>query len=635
MTTEAIELRLEHLWETPHNLWGKLSTVDHKEIGLRYIWTAIAFLIAGGVEALIVRLQLTVPNEHLLNPETYNQFFAMHGTTMIFWYAFPILAGFGNYLMPLMIGARDMALPRLNAFGYWTFLFSGLFLYASLLLGSAPHAGWFAYVPYTVPPFSPGLGMDFFAIALVFLTISTTAGAVNFLVTIFQLRAPGMSLSRMPLFLYSSLTTYFSVIFALPALTAALLFLELDRKWAFPFYDISRGGHPLLWQQLFWFFGHPWVYIIFLPATGMISMLLPVFARHPIVGYPYIAISTILTGFVGFGVWVHHMFVVGEPFMAMSFFSAASMTISIFTAVQIFCWVATLWKGKPVLTTSMLFALGFMALLVLGGLNGVVTAVIPVDWQLTQTYFVVSHLHYVLIGANVFPVFAAFYFWMPKMTGRMMDERLGKISFWLMFIGLNVGFFPMQLLGILGMPRRVYTYPAGMGWTSMNITVTVGSFILGIGILVSLINFYVSTRNGKLAGKNPWNADGLEWLTDSPPAVYAFVHIPTVTTRHPLWDDHDELHDPNNERIFAQDRFTLTTTWVDAEPESLTFMPEDSIAPLALSLTIALVLVGILLSALWVSAVGIGLSLLAEAAWLWPKHEPETLLEPEKEKVPA
>jgi cytochrome c oxidase subunit I+III len=635
LSTGAIELRLQHLWETPETLWGKLSTVDHKIIGLRYIWTAIAFLIAGGIEALVVRLQLTLPNEHLIGPETYNQFFTMHGTTMIYWYAFPILAGFGNYLMPLMIGARDMALPRLNAFGYWTFLFSGLFLYSSLFLASAPHAGWFAYVPFTIPPYSPGLGMDFFALSLVFLTISTTAGAVNFLVTIFQLRAPGMTISRMPLFLYSSLTTYFSVVFALPALTAACLFLELDRKWGFPFYDVSRGGHPLLWQQLFWFFAHPWVYIVFLPATGMISMLLPVFARHPIVGYPYIAVSTILTGLVGFGVWMHHMFAVGAPQLSMSFFSAASMTISVFTAIQIFAWIATLWKGRPVLATPLLFSLGFIALLVIGGLNGVVTAVIPVDWQLTQTYWIVSHIHYVLIGANVFPVFAAFYFWLPKMSGRMMDERLGKWSFWLMFIGLNVGFFPMQLLGILGMPRRIYTFPAGMGWTSMNLTATIGSFILGVGILLSFINFYVSCRSGKLAGKNPWNADGLEWLTDSPPAPYAFVHIPTVVSRHPLWDDHDELYDPDNERVFDQDRLTLSTTWVDAEPDSVTLMPEDSIAPLASSLTLSIIFIGILVTDLWIALAGVLLSLAATAAWLWPKHEPEVFLEPKEEKVPA
>jgi cytochrome c oxidase subunit I len=635
VATDAIEQHLEELWETEPTLWGRLSTVDHKIIGKRYLYTAMLFLVAGGIEALVMRLQLVGPNKTILGPEAYNQFFTMHGTTMIYWYAFPILAGFGNYLVPLMIGARDMALPRLNAFGYWTFLFSGLFVYASLILRSAPHAGWYAFAPYTLQAYSPGLGMDFFALALIFLTVSTTAGGINFLVTIFQLRAPGMTISRMPLFMYSSLTTYFSVVFALPAFTAALVFLELDRKWGFHFYDIAHGGHPLLWQELFWFFAHPWVYIVFLPATGMISMLLPAFARHPIVGYPYIAVSTILTGLVGFGVWLHHMFAVGEPQMSMSLFSAASMTISIFTAVQVFAWLATLWKGKPVLTTSLLFALGFIATIVIGGLNGIVTAVIPVDWQITQTYWIVSHIHYVLIGANLFPVMAGFYFWGPKMTGRLLDERLGKLSFGLMFIGFNIGFFPMQLLGVFGMPRRIYTYPAGEGWTTLNLISTIGAFILGFGLLLSIINWFVSMRSGQLAGADPWNADGLEWSIPSPPPSYAWVHLPTVVSRHPLWDDHDELHDPNNERVFDQDRLTLSTTWKEAEPIALARMPEDTITPLVISLTLAIIFVGILLTNLWIALAGVVLSLAAAAAWIWPKHGPKAMLEPESERVPA
>ncbi|MGH9736789.1 MAG: cytochrome c oxidase subunit I [Candidatus Acidiferrales bacterium] len=635
MATATIEQRLEELWETPKTLYGKLSTVDHKEIGWRYIVTAMVFLVLGGVEALIMRLQLAGPNGHLLGPETYNQFYTMHGTTMIYWYAFPILAGFGNYLVPLMIGARDMAMPRLNAFSYWTFLFSGLFLYASLLLDNAPHAGWFAFAPYTLTQYSPGLGMDFFALALVLLTVSTTAGAINFLVTIFQLRAPGMTISKMPLFMYSSLTTYFSVVFSLPALTAALLFLELGRKWGFPFYNTALGGHALLWQQLFWFFAHPWVYIIFIPATGMISMMVPTFARYPIVGYPYIAMATILTGFVGFGVWLHHMFAVGAPHMSMTAFSAASMMISVFTAIQVFAWIATLWKGRPVMTTAFLFVLGFIALLVIGGLNGVVTAVIPVDWQLTQTYWLPAHIHYVIIGGNLFPVFAAFYFWMPKITGRMMNETAGKCSFWLMFIGMNVAFFPMQLLGIIGMPRRIYTYLPHLGFSGMNLTATIGAFILGFGIAISIVNFFASSRTGAIAGNNPWNADGLEWSIASPPKPYGFVRIPTVVSRHPLWDDHDEYYDPNDERVFDQDRFTLSTTWRDAEPVSLARMPEDTVTPLLLALTISLALVGILLTNLWIALAGVILSFAAEIAWLWPKHPPKVMVEPQNERVPA
>src|SRR5581483_6195140 len=379
----AVVEHLTELWETPHTLRGWLSTVDHKHLGKRYLATAIVFLLAGGVEALILRLQLAHSDQSLLTPEAYNQIFTMHAITMIFWYAQPILSGFSIYLIPLMIGSRDLAFPRANAFSYYAFLFSGIFLYVSLFWRQAPHAGWFAYPPYTDKLYSPGYGMDFYAIALLFFTISSTVGAINLIVTIFRLRAPGMSISKMPLLCYSTLTMSFSSVFAMPSLAVACVFLELQRIWGFHFYDVAHGGMSLLWQQLFWFFGHPWVYIIFLPATGMISMLLPVFSRRPIVGYPYVAVATILTGVVGFGVWVHHMFAVGMSHMSMSFFSAASMTISIFSAIQVFAWIATMWKGRPVMTASMHYAVGFIALLVVGGLNGIVTAVIPIDWQLT------------------------------------------------------------------------------------------------------------------------------------------------------------------------------------------------------------------------------------------------------------
>jgi heme/copper-type cytochrome/quinol oxidase subunit 1 len=372
----VIAERLTRIWETPATPRGWLSTVDHKEIGRRYLVTAVAFLIVGGIEALIIRLQLAWADQSLVSPETYNQIFTMHGATMILWYASPILSGFGNFLAPLMIGARDMAFPRVNAFSYWSYLLSGLFLYGSLFFLEAPHGGWFAYVPYTSIRYSPGFGIDFYALALIFLTISTTAGAINFIVTIFRFRAPGMTISKMPLLMYSTLTTSFTIVFSLPALTVACVFLELDRRWGTHFFDAARGGSALLWQQLFWFFGHPWVYVVFLPATGMVSTLLPVFSRRPIVGYPYVAIATVMTGLVGFGVWVHHMFAVGMSHLSMSFFSAASMTISIFSAVQVFAWLATLWNGRPILTTSMLFALGFLALLVIGGQIWKITAYI-------------------------------------------------------------------------------------------------------------------------------------------------------------------------------------------------------------------------------------------------------------------
>jgi cytochrome c oxidase subunit I len=620
-TEGEIADRLLSLWERPPTLWGWFATVDHKEIGIRYLVTAFLFLVIGGIEALLIRLQLARPDAGILTPEQYDQVFTMHGVTMIFWYASPILSGFANYLIPLFTGARDMAYPRLNAFTYWTFLASGLFLYASPFLGEAPHAGWFAYVPYTLKQYSPGLNMDFFALALLFLTISTTAGAINFITTILRLRAPGMAISRMPLFFYSTLTISVSIVTSLPALTAALVFLELDRQWGTHFFDTTRGGSAMLWQQLFWFFGHPWVYIIFLPATGMISMLLPVFARRPIVGYTWVALATVLTGVVGFGVWVHHMFATGMTQMAMSFFSAASMTISIFSAVQVFAWVATLAQGRPVLKPPLLFALGFLVVFVIGGLNGIVTAVIPFDWQLTDTYFVVSHLHYVLVGANVFPVFAAFYYWLPKITGRMMSDRLGAWSFWVMFIGFNLTFFPMQILGLLGMPRRIYTYPAVTGWGWLNMLESVGTAILTIGILISVWNLFRSLRSGALAGDNPWNADTLEWDTTSPPAVYGTEHIPVVETRHPLWDPFDESSDPTGDRVLDEGRVTVVTTALDAAPIAIAKMPEDTLMPFVMAVAMTVVFAAVLLKALWIAGLATLVCFIVMAAWLWPEPE--------------
>lgn len=619
----AVQQRLLDLWETPKTLKGRLSTVDHKELGKRYIVTAFIFLIIGGVEALIMRLQLAKPGQALLGPEMYDQIFTLHGMTMIFWYAQPVLSGFAIYIIPLMIGARDLAFPRLNAFTYWVYLFSGVLLYISPFLGQAPHGGWFAYVPYTSVPYSPAYGMDFYNLSLLLLNVSTTGGAINFIVTIFRLRAPGMAISKMPLFLYSTLTISIVSIFAMPALSAANIALELDRRWGTHFFDVAHGGNPMLWQHMFWFFGHPWVYIVFLPATGMISMMIPTFSRRPIVGYAYVAMSTVLTGLVGFGVWVHHMFATGMGDLSMSFFSAASMTISVFTAVQVFSWIATMWRGRPVLTASMYFAVGFVALIVIGGLNGIVTAVIPVDWQLTDTYFVVSHLHYVLVGANMFPVFAAAYYWVPKMTGRLMHEGLGKASFWVIFIGLNLTFFPMHMLGILGMPRRIWTYLPNLGWDSLNMIVTVGAFILAVGILLSIINFFWSLKHGEVAGKNPWNADTLEWSTDSPPKPYGSVHIPTVTTRHPLWDEHEEEEDPDGQRILDQDRLTFTTTPFDAEIESLCRMPEDTLVPLIVALGFFVIFGALVFSLTWVSLGAIIFTLVFLAIWLWPKQESE------------
>ena len=420
----ALSARLRQLWATKPGLIGWLSTVDHKEIGIRYIFTAFGFLALGGLEALVLRIQLARPNQHVLTPEQYNELFTMHGVTMIFLYASPILSGFSNYLWPLLLGARDMALPRLNAFSYWSYLFSGLFIYASFVLGMAPNDGWFNYVPYASRKFNPGPNIDFLALGLIFLGISTTAGAANFLVTMLRMRAPGMSINRLPILIWGTLTASAGNLLAVPCVSLAFFLLWMDRQFGTHFYDVSAGGQPLLWQHLFWMFGHPWVYAIVLPAMGMVSDALPVFCRRPLVGYTAVALSTVLTMVIGFGVWVHHMFATGLPPMALSFFSAASQVIVVPSAVAVFAWIATIWGGRPVFTTAFLFCAGFIMLFVIGGVSGFMTGSVPVDWQLTDTYFVVGHLHYVLIGINVFPVVGAVYFWFPKMTGRLLDERL-------------------------------------------------------------------------------------------------------------------------------------------------------------------------------------------------------------------
>ncbi len=618
-TADALPKRLTRIWSDPPNIIGVLGTIDHKKLGKRYLATAMVFLLMGGVDALLMRAQLTIPNEHFLSPEAYEQIMTLHGTTMIFWFAQPILSGFAVFLFPLLIGARDMAFPRLNAFTYWTFLLSGVLLYISPLIGAAPRGGWFNYVPLTDNFFSPGRNIDFFSLALMFLTISTTGGAINFIATAFRLRCPGMSLDRLPLFLWSTTTTSFVIVFSLPALTAALSLLELQRLFQFHFYDPQYGGDPLLWQQLFWIFGHPWVYIDFIPATGIISMIIPVFSRRPIVGYPWVVTSTVLTGLVGFGVWVHHMFATGLPHVTMGFFSAASMTISIFTIIQIFAWVGTIWTGKPVLKTPMLFALGFIVLIVIGGLNGVITAIIPYDWQLTDTYFVVAHIHFVLAGANVFPVFAGFYYWLPKMTGRMMNERLGKLNFWLMFWGAMCAFFTMHFTGLLGMPRRIYTYSPAAGWTLVNIFTTIGAVIYASGVLVGIANFFYSLKHGEKAGNNPWNADTLEWDSTSPPPAYGDEHIPTVRSRHPLWDGHEESADPGDRRVLAQGRQTLATTTLDAEGGYIVNMPQESLWPLVSSI----LLLGAFLALIWrvvplVAALGFATAV-TFVLWMWPK----------------
>jgi len=617
----SLHERLLRIWETRPGLLGALGSVDHKTVGKRYLVTAMAFLMVGGLEAAVMRLQLAHGDRHLVTPEQYDQLFTMHGVTMIFWYAAPMLSGFSNFLWPLLLGARDMAFPRLNALSYWTFLCSGLFLYSSALVGQSPDGGWFAYVPLTTAAYSPGLNLDFYAIGLVFLTVSTTVGAINFLVTVFRLRAPGMSLDRLPIFMWGTTTTSFAVLFSLPALTVACVMLYLDRRYGTHFFDTAAGGQPLLWQHLFWIFGHPWVYIVVLPAMGIVSDALPTFCRRPLVGYTYVALATVSTGILGFGVWVHHMFATGVAALPGSFFSAASLVITIPSAVAVFAWLATIWLGRPVFRTPFLFMAGFIVLFVIGGVSGVATAAMAFDQQLTDTYFVVAHLHYVLVGINVFGVSAGLYYWFPKLTGRMTSERLGRWSFWVMFLGFNLGFFPMHISGLLGMPRRIVTYPSGLGWDGLNLVTTIGALVFAGGVLLMVINLLWSLRRGAIAGPNPWDGPTLEWATPSPPPPYNFEVIPTVRSRYPLWEG--RLRVTPRSAIMEgpaldQAKVSLGTSPLEARVTDVLRMPEDSLVPLLLALSLTLLSYGLLARLLWLTSLGAGLVLLCIIGWLWP-----------------
>ncbi len=528
--------KLLDIWETAPGIYGWLATVDHKRIGIRYLCTAFSFLLIGGIEALTMRIQLAQPNLKLLSPDAYNQLFSMHGVTMIFLYALPMLSGFSNFLWPLLLGSRDMAFPRLNALSYWVYLFAGIFLYISVPAGQAPNGGWFNYVPNTAQPYDPGVNIDVFALGIIFLGISTVVGSANFIVSLLRCRAPGMSVNRLPILVWGTLTASVANLLAVPAVSLACFMLWMDRHFGTNFFTVNGGGQPLMWQHLFWVFGHPWVYALVLPAMGLVSDALPVFCRRPLVGYTLVAISTVSTMILGFGVWIHHMFATGLPVLSLSFFSAASFVIAIPSAIAVFAWIATIWTGRPRFDTPFLFFAGFVLLFVIGGVSGFMTASVALDWQLTDTYFIVAHLHYVLLGINVFPVVGGIHFWFPKFTGRMLDERLGKWTFWTMFIGFNLAFFPMHILGLMGMARRIYTYPPELGFGGYNLLISIGAFIFATGVLMLLINVVRSLQSGDRASANPWDAPTLEWSVASPPPPYNFATIPVIASRHPLWE---------------------------------------------------------------------------------------------------
>src|SRR5688500_12419706 len=585
-TLESESPQLAGTWRDPRGLIGWFTHVDYKSIGLRFIVTAFVFFALGGFLAALMRLQLAQPRLEVLNPDLYNQIFTMHGTTMMFLFAVPIVLGFGVYFVPLMIGARAIAFPRLVAFGYWMFLFGGIFLYVMFFLNVGPDQGWFSYVPLAGPEYGIGKRVDVWTQLVTFTELSGLVVACSLITTIFKLRAPGMALNRMPLFVWAELVTAFMVVFSMPSIMIASTTLITDRLVGTHFYNYAEGGDTLLWQHLFWFFGHPEVYIIFIPALGFVSSIVTAFTRREVIGYPVMVLSLIATAFIGFGLWVHHMFAAPVPELGLTFFTAASTMSAIPSGVQIFCWIATLWSSRPRLDTPLLFVLGFIFLFLIGGLTGVMIASVPFDRQVHDSYFIVAHFHYTLIGGAVFPLWAAFYFWFPKVTGRMMSERAGKLNFWLFFIGMNVTFFPMHQLGFVGMPRRVYTYLEGMGWGALNLTASIGAAIIALSMIVFVANVVHSLRRGRVAGPDPWGADTLEWATSSPPPDYNFQHIPVVQGRAALWSRTPD--EPAVTGLRSDVREVLVTTVMDAEPVYRHKHPGPSLAPLAMAIGLGL-----------------------------------------------
>jgi len=525
-------------WDT---IWSWVTTVDHKRIGILYGVTAFVWFIVGGVEALLIRLQLAQPNGVVLTPQQYNEVFTMHGTTMVFLVVMPLGAAFANFLIPLMIGARDVAFPRLNALSYWLFLFGGLFMYSSFVLdlfpgvGGMPNDGWFGYANLTTKAYSPGHNIDFWVLGLLILGVASVAAGLNFIVTILNMRAPGMRLMRLPVFIWMQLVTQVLLVLAMPTLTVGAIEVLFDRLFGTNFFNPAAGGQPLLWINLFWVFGHPEVYILILPAMGIVSEILPVFARKPLFGYPVVVFSGIAIGAQSWGVWVHHMFANGLGTVTESAFAISTMLIAVPTGVKIFNWLGTIWGGALRFKTAFLFAVSFIAMFTIGGLSGVTHAVVPADLQQNNTYYIVAHFHYVLFGGALMGVFGGIYYWFPKVTGRLLNEKWGQINFWLMLIGFNLTFGPMHVVGLDGMPRRIYTYPAGMGWDFWNAVETIGAFIIAISLLAFLYNVRRSLQHGEIAGPDPWDARTLEWSISSPPPEYNFAEIPVVHARDDWW----------------------------------------------------------------------------------------------------
>ena len=602
--------RLERIWESRPGLLGWLTTTDHKRIGLLYFWTTLVLFAAGGIEALVMRTQLAEPNSHVVGPNTYDQLFSMHGITMIFFFIIPMTTGaFGNYLIPLMIGARDMAFPRMNALSYWIFLASALFIYTSLFMGTAPNAGWFDYVPLASKQFNPGRNIDFYCLGIIFNSISSTLTAGQFIVTISKSRAPGMSLNRMPLFCFAFLAASFGLLFALPALSADTIFLFLDRNVGTHFFDVTHGGSALLWQHLFWIFGHPEVYILIVPAFGIATSIIPAFTQRKLVAFPLVAIAELLVVFIGFGVWAHHMYAVGMQTISLVFFAAATAMVVIPSTIQVFAWCMSLVTGTAIYKTPLLFIGGFIFMFVTGGLTGIMFVAIPFDQQVTDTYFIIAHFHYIIFGAAVFPIFGGMYYWFPKVTGKLYFELPGQISFWLIFVGTNLLFFPMHIVGLLGMTRRVYTYPSGLGWDAYNMAETIGGFVTLAGILLLLGNLAWSYLRAPAAGPDPWHGPTLEWTTTSPPPDYDYAVIPTVTSAYPNWEP------AAAGLMLERDHEQVAVTPVDGRLSEIVRMPHESPWPPVLALGLALVFISLLIGRYGVAGIMGIACLLVLAAW--------------------
>ncbi len=622
--TEPELAPLEPVWADSPGIAGYLTTVDHKRIGRRYLVTAFVFLLLGGMEAMVMRTQLASANGTVIDADTYNALMTMHGTTMIFLFNTPVFAGFGNYLVPLQIGARDMAFPRLNALSYWIFVLSGTFIYASFAMGQLPQGGWFAYVPLTDTQFLPGAGMDFWAVGQVFLGLSTTIGAINFIVTILRMRTPGMSLGRLPLFCWGILSMAFMIVFAVPSVTLAGVLLELQRM-GMHFFTPALGGDPILFQHLFWIWGHPEVYLLFIPATGIISMVIPAFTHRAIVGYRYVVAALVSTAFVSFGLWIHHMFAVDLPLLVASFFSAASVLIAIPSGVQIFAWVTTIFRAprRPRFEAPFLYALAFIVTFVIGGMSGVMVALVPFDLQVHDSYFVVAHFHYVLMGGTVFPTFAGLHFWYPKMTGRMLHRTTSIVAFWFIFIGFHVTFFPQHILGLWGMPRRIYWYDSSTGWSLLNMISTIGAFTIAVGMALMAFNFVRSRYRGAPAPADPWGGESLEWTVSSQPPDHNFREFPIVTNHHPAWDRAEDrpynsiTHVGDEDLTVAEEgeHRTLLSSPVDATEIEVITMPPPSYWPFALGLTLFTLAAAVVSRSLLVGGVGVAVFVVCLVQW--------------------